>query len=163
MKKHKRKLYILIGAPGSGKSTWAKAQHNAIVLSSDDIRLEQFGSLDCQDKNKEVFQLLHNRLEYYTQYSDLNIIYDATNINQNRRKVIFEKHKSDFEVVAVMFDLPIDKLLENNNKREGLAVVPEHVIRRMVNNLQHPTIDIDCNSTINVYDGVRTVRLTKEY
>ena len=163
MKKYKRKLYILIGAPGSGKSTWAKAQHNAVVLSSDDIRLEQFGTLDCQDKNKEVFQLLHNRLEYYTQYTDSNIIYDATNISQNRRKTIFEKHKSNFEVVVVMFDLSIEKLLENNNKREGLAVVPEHVIRRMVKDMQWPTIGVDCNSIVDVYNGVRTVKLIKEY
>lgn len=163
MKKHKRKLYILIGAPGSGKSTWAKAQPNAIVLSSDDIRIEKFGTLACQNKNKEVFQLLHNRLDYYAQYTDSNIIYDATNINQRRRKAIFEKHKSNFEVVAVMFNLPIDKLLENNNKREGLAVVPEHVIRRMVKDMQLPTIGVDCNSIINVYNGVRIVKLDKEY
>ena len=163
MKKHKRKLYILIGVPGSGKSTWAKAQHNAVVLSSDDIRLEKFGTLDCQEKNKEVFQLLHNRLEYYTQYSDSNIMYDATNINQRRRKAIFEKHKSNFEVVAVVFDLPIDKLLKNNNKREGLAVVPEYVIKRMAKDIQWPTVDVDCNSIIDVYNGVRTVKLDKEY
>lgn len=161
--KRKRKLYILIGAPGSGKSTWAKAQHNAVILSSDDIRLEKFGTLDCQDKNNEVFQLLHNRLDYYAQYTDSNIIYDATNINQRRRKAIFEKHKSDFEVVAVVFDLPIGKLLENNNKREGLAAVPEHVIKRMINNLQWPTIGVDCNSIVDVYNGVRTVKLDKEY
>lgn len=161
--KRKRKIYILIGAPGSGKSTWAKAQSSAIVLSSDDIRLEQFGTLDCQDKNKEVFQLLNYRLEYYVQYADSNIIYDVTNISQRRRKTIFEKYKSDLEVVAVVFDLPIDKLLENNNKREGLAVVPEHVIRRMVKDMQWPTIGVDCNSTIDVYNGVRTIKLTKEY
>ena len=161
--KRKRKLYILIGAPGSGKSTWAKAQPNTVVLSSDDIRIEKFGTLDCQDKNKEVFQLLHNRLEYYTEYSDLNIIYDATNISQRRRKTIFEKYKSDLEVIAVVFNLTIDELLKNNNKREGLAVVPEHVIRRMIKDMQWPTVDIDCNSTIDVYNGVRTVKLNKKY
>lgn len=107
--------------------------------------------------------MLNYRLEYYAQYTDLNIIYDATNISQKRRKAIFEKHKSDFEVVAVVFDLPIDKLLENNNKREGLAVVPEHVVRRMAKDIQWPTVDIDCNSIVDVYNRVRTVRLTKEY
>jgi predicted kinase len=40
------KLVILRGVSGSGKSTWAEAQPNAIIVSRDRIRAGIFGSAD---------------------------------------------------------------------------------------------------------------------
>ena len=56
-------LNILIGIPGSGKTTFAKSKlfENYIYLSSDEIRKELYG-FENQEHNNEVFDLLHKRL-----------------------------------------------------------------------------------------------------
>ena len=58
-------LLMLVGLPGSGKSTYIKNHfnQNLHVHSSDDIREELSGNVNNQDINKEVFELLHKRVK----------------------------------------------------------------------------------------------------
>ena len=44
-------LLMLVGLPGSGKSTYCKTYKNFKVHSSDALREELFGDESCQDKN----------------------------------------------------------------------------------------------------------------
>ena len=59
------KLEILIGLPGSGKSTYAKKEHksnsNSVYLSSDKIREELYGNESVQGSPAEVFTLMQSR------------------------------------------------------------------------------------------------------
>ena len=58
-------LYILIGLPGSGKSTWAAMQKDCIVLSSDEYREKLFGDATDQAHNAEVFNALRKDVVKY--------------------------------------------------------------------------------------------------
>ena len=61
-----RKLIMLVGLPGSGKSTYAKrykeenSTEEVEILSSDTLRKEMFGYL-CQDRNQELFSEMFKR------------------------------------------------------------------------------------------------------
>ena len=48
---------MVVGIPGSGKSTFAEEHknENTIHISSDAIREEIFGDAGCQDDNNRVF------------------------------------------------------------------------------------------------------------
>ena len=59
------KLFMLIGIPGSGKSTASQKLseiYNAPIYSSDDIRKELYGDASVQDNPKKVFDILHKRI-----------------------------------------------------------------------------------------------------
>lgn len=89
-------LFFMVGLPASGKSTYAKElskNYNAIILSSDEIRKELCGDENSQDKNNEVFIVLHRRIKEYLK-SGKNVVYDATNVNSKRRKAFLDELKN---------------------------------------------------------------------
>lgn len=59
-------IYLMIGVPASGKTTWAKEKlkklDNAIYIGSDSIRLELWGNEQDQQHNRETFQEVFNRI-----------------------------------------------------------------------------------------------------
>ncbi len=60
------KLYMMVGLPASGKSTYAQyiaEQENAIIHSSDSLREELFGDVNENSRNDELFRELHNRIK----------------------------------------------------------------------------------------------------
>ena len=65
----KPKLIVMVGLPGSGKSTYAKELIKKgradIILSSDAIREELTGDESNQTVNDKVFKLLYQRMNDY--------------------------------------------------------------------------------------------------
>lgn len=82
------KLEILIGLPGSGKSTYAKEEHesnsNSVYLSSDKIREELYGNESIQGNPVEVFTLMQSRAIEALK-SGRDVFYDATNLTRKDR------------------------------------------------------------------------------
>ena len=77
---------MMVGLPRSGKSTYAKEladEISAVVCSSDAIRQELCGDENLQNKNEDVFRVLHRRIKEYLR-KGTNVIYDATNINSKK-------------------------------------------------------------------------------
>ena len=82
---------MMCGLPGSGKSSNAKALskiYNAIICSSDAIREEVTGSVSNQDKDPEVFKILHDRIKENLSRG-ISVIYDACNISYKKRMALF--------------------------------------------------------------------------
>ena len=137
------KLFMLIGIPGSGKSTAAQKLseiYNAPIYSSDDIRKELYGDASVQDNPKKVFDILHKRIiEGLNKYS--NVIYDATNIYSKYRKEFLESLPIDdarYNICIVLAERP-DVCIKRQSLRE--RQVPEEVIRKMADRLQFPIYD----------------------
>lgn len=131
---------MLCGIPGCGKSTWAennKDKLNAVVHSSDNVRIELLNDVNDQSKNEEVFKILHQRIK-----DDLragkNVIYDATSLNR-RRRIHFlnnELKGIEYEKVCVLFATPWEQCLARNFARE--RQVPEEAMIRMYKNFETP-------------------------
>lgn len=129
-------FYMIIGLPASGKSTYAKElsqKYNCIIHSSDLLRQELFGNINCQENNDALFRELHNRIK-----NDLikgkNVIFDACNISYKKRiNFIKELKKIKCNKIAVFIATPYEKCLENNQKRD--RKVPEYIIERMYKNI----------------------------
>lgn len=134
------KFFMLIGLPGSGKSTYAKKLkeiENANIYSSDAIREELYGSEDVQGDPTEIFSLLHTRVK-----ADLaaqrNVIYDATNIAAKRRiGFLQEINKVSCEKIAIVFATPYAECLRRNAGRD--RQVPEQAIERMYHQFDIPS------------------------
>lgn len=120
-------LYMLVGVPGCGKSTWAAkmASDSLHHYSSDAIRAEIAGDENSQDKNHIVFQEMNKRI-----LSDLkagySCIYDATNMNRKRRMNFLKNIPAGVHKSCVMFLTPPQTVIERDDKRSrsvGASVI----------------------------------------
>lgn len=134
---------IMVGVPGSGKSTIANEYEKLgyKVLSTDKIR-EEFYTVEDQTHNDEVFKILHRRIKDCVE-SNENFVIDATNISvKNRRGLlnsINKKGKDLYNIIAYVMTTPIKMCKERNSSRD--RVVPEDVIDRQVKRFEIPTYE----------------------
>lgn len=159
-------LYVLIGLPGSGKSTWAKnychSHKNCLIVSSDFVRQQLFGDEAKQyDENflKRKYKRTYcemtesekrhigntavfSRVDARTRKllkEGKDVIYDATSISEkSREKIIKSFSDAADKFVAVYFDTPLETCLRQNQKRK--RHVPESVIRSMASRITKPAV-----------------------
>lgn len=143
-----RTVHIMVGIPGSGKTTLAIERFglygDSRYLSSDVIREE----LETND-NAEVFQRMNHELMFELKSGNSrDIYYDATNVSRRRRRGLYINIKAwsrDTEINIIFVSVPLKTAIENNKNRSGKAKVPEDVILRMHRQLQVPRIGVDCD------------------
>ncbi|MEM9541045.1 MAG: polynucleotide kinase-phosphatase [Cyanobacteria bacterium P01_E01_bin.42] len=129
-------LVLLIGASGSGKSTFAKkhfGKHE--VISSDECRGIVSNDENNQDATRDAFELLHYIVSKRLKNGYLTVI-DATNVQVESRKKLI-KLARDYHVlpVAIALDLPEKVCVERNAKRSDRNF-GSHVIRRQKQQLK---------------------------
>ena len=130
-------LNMLIGLPGSGKSTYAnQLRFKYVVHSSDEVRERLYGDESIQHDPDKVFRILHREIK-----NDLSIgkscIYDATNISYKRRMAFLQEIKNiPCRKICTLIATPYEKVLENNQNRD--RKVPSYVIERMYKSFDVP-------------------------
>ena len=142
-------LYILIGIPGCGKSTFAKRfqnEYDTSWISRDKIRFDTIKEdEEYFSHESEVFQKFIDNIIFGLR-NGLNVIADATHINMSsRRKLTYaiDKEFNNYKIVYVIFDTSFDICLARNNAREGRARVPEQVMKNMYKDFRIPRDDED--------------------
>jgi len=131
-------LYILIGIPACGKSTYANSlkNENTIVLSSDQIRKELFGSEKSQINNSLVFSTLYSRAKAFLN-DKKDVIIDSTAINRfERQRILSNFTKQDIKKVAIVFSTPINACIERDRLRN--RCVGEDIISMYANKFEPP-------------------------
>lgn len=124
-------LVVLIGAAGSGKSTFAAHHFDpGEVLSSDAFRAAISGDPADQSVTGAAFGVLHRSLERRLRDGRLVTVVDATNLTrESRRALLARAATADVPAVAIVLDLPADVVLARNASRHD-RVVPDAVVRR---------------------------------
>ena len=131
-------LYILIGAPGCGKSTWAK-EKKALgwsVVSRDEIRYAYLKNDETYfSHEKEVFDTFVNALAASV-LSNKNTVADATNLNESSRTKLLKAlaarlSPSTYNIIFIYFDTSYTTCFRRNASRQGRAHVPEKELSSM--------------------------------
>ncbi len=135
-------LYILCGAPGSGKSTFAaNLVPNIHWVSRDATRFELVKEEEEYfSHEKEVFNRFVERIVISLQ-TGADTIADATHLNTASRKKLTNAIDSYFElynIIYVIFTASADLCIKRNINRVGREKVPEDVIRKMRASLTIP-------------------------
>ena len=134
------KLVILVGAPAAGKSTWRR-QFKGEVISTDDIRREEFGVQFDPRVEPAVWRLAHRRLARALAEGK-EVCFDATNTTRAQRRPLIRLGREAGAVIqAVVFVKDLQELLEGNAIRPPGSRVPEEVVRTKHAEMELPTVD----------------------
>ncbi|MFI9644877.1 polynucleotide kinase-phosphatase [Streptomyces sp. NPDC052040] len=130
-------LVVLVGASGSGKSTFARRHFKPTeVISSDFCRGLVADDENDQSASRDAFDVLHyiagKRLA-----AGRRTVVDATNVQEDgRRQLIALAREHDVLPVAIVLDIPEEVCAERNAARTDRADMPRRVIRRHIRELR---------------------------
>ena len=129
-------LVVLIGASGSGKSTFAKEHFKPTeILSSDFCRGLVSDNENDQSATKDAFEVLHYIAAKRLAAGKLTVI-DATNVQHESRKPLLElARKYHFLSVAIVLNIPAKLCQERNEIRPNRNFKP-HVVRNQTSQLR---------------------------
>ncbi|MGW3559576.1 polynucleotide kinase-phosphatase [Streptomyces sp. NPDC000963] len=124
-------LVVLVGATGSGKSTFARRHFKPTeVVSSDFCRGLVADDENDQSASRDAFDVLHYIAGKRLAAGRLTVV-DATNVQQEaRRQLVRLARTHDVLPIAIVLDLPEQVCRERNAARPDRAGMPAHVIQR---------------------------------
>jgi predicted kinase len=140
------KVYVLVGVPGSGKSTWIAQQDWARDCSivSTDRWIEMFAR-ELGRTYSEVFDLFMpaavramSAQVALAQQQGRDIVWDQTSVSVVSRAKKFAS-LPDYEHVAVVFATPEPAELTRRLAQRPGKVIPESVVQHMINTFELPT------------------------
>ena len=152
-------LVILIGASGSGKSSFARKHFKATeVLSSDFCRGLVSDDENDQSATKEAFEVLHYIAAKRLAAGKLTVI-DATNVQAEDRKPLLQLAREYHCLpVAITLNLP-EQLCHERNQNRPDRNFGSHVVRRQSEMMRRslPAGSDTHAPTLKVVDGLTLV------
>jgi predicted kinase len=131
------RIVVLVGLPGSGKSTYLE-QLGVVGLSSDAIRQLLADDVSDQTIHARVFATLRFLLRQRLALARPVTYIDATNLTpKERRPYIRIGAAFGCDVEALFFDAPLSLCRERNARRA--RVVPDEALAKMQQRLVAPS------------------------
>lgn len=145
-------LVMLIGAPGSGKSTYIKNDIsidieliNPVVISTDNY-IQEYADKNNMTYNQAFSEYVKTaemrmKLELANAIKDKrDIIWDQTNMSAKSRMNKLNKIPDFYSKAAVVFHCDRETLIERNKNREG-KTIPTAIIDSMLASYDNPTFE----------------------
>lgn len=135
-------MYVPIGASGSGKSTTYASMDDVETFSLDRMRLELYGE-PYEDAFRKSTEDKHFRSACNDRYRDIlrtnkDVFLDNTNTSKKtRRFYITEARNRGYRIVALLFPIQLQTLLDRQRTRED-KTVPDEAVRRQYMGLSLP-------------------------
>lgn len=150
------KLYLMVGVPGSGKTTWISQNFgkDIKVVSTDLIRRQIYGYFPQElkdDLEKMVWDAAIEEVRS-SLYADADTVLDSMALSAKFRSFlihrIFEDKERNVEIIAVFMDTPLEISIKRNRERE--KVVNESTIRMLSKFLEPPSREEGFNRIIQI-------------
>jgi len=142
------KVYVLVGVPGAGKSTWIRDQDWALGLTivSTDNFVEAYAHKQGKTYN-EVFKeymptavdLMTEQVVFAREHGH-TVIWDQTSTTVKSRKKKF-RMLPNYEHIAVVFKTPEPEELARRLASRPGKNIPDHVMRGMIAGWEEPTVE----------------------
>lgn len=143
-------VYVLVGVPGSGKSTWIQNQEWANVKECAIVSTDMWVELEAERVGKtysEIFdeympkalKLMANHVEL-ARDKGMDIIWDQTSTTFASRRRKFNMLPK-YTHIAVIFKTPEPEELARRLASRPGKTIPDHVMRQMIEGFVIPSID----------------------
>ena len=136
----RKKLYIMVGAPGCGKTTYVRthaAPGHSAHISRDVIRFAKLEKGESYfGREKEVYKTFIQQI--IMAFDDCpwvdEVWADATHLTENsRKKLLSNLITVDIDVIPVVIMPELDICLGQNMLRTGRERVPDAIVEKMYN------------------------------
>ncbi len=140
---------MLIGVPGSGKSSWLAKQPidwtNTVIASTDNIiqqRAEDQGKTYSEVFQQEIKSAIAemNKTIRDALAAGHDVIHDQTNLTAKTRESKLAQIPRTYERVAVFFPTPDDHELRKRLASRPGKTIPANVVLGMKSQLEMPTL-----------------------
>ena len=138
--------YILIGFPGSGKSSYIKndfTSNSRFMVASSDDYLEWIASNNnvtydkiFKDFIKEADKHFFETLDYAAS-NEISVVVDRVNTSSKSRKRIIDRLRNTHYIKAILFEIS-ENDLEINLKQRKNKTIPLDVLESFKYNFQYP-------------------------
>lgn len=156
----RKKLYLMCGPAGSGKTTWVREHATPGVsahISRDRIRFKMVKEDEYYfSREKEVYMEFTRQIMKALSCEWVDEVYvDATHLTKKSRESLIGEIDSVcpfFDIIVVAIKPSVEQCLAQNAQRSGREFVPEKVIMNMFSSFEDPwNDDIDYEKVI--YEG----------
>ncbi len=157
--------YMMIGIPGSGKSTYFKellSKNPELKTASSDAYIEKIAkqkgqSYDAvyQDSINHAIKWMNSQIQSFIENKQ-DFVWDQTNLVQSARlKKLKNLISNGYEVTAIVIEIPQEELEKRLNKRvsEGGKTISKKVISDMAASYERPTYN----------EGFKSILLLNEH
>lgn len=142
------KCYILVGVPGSGKSTWiatAPLDWNNTVVASTDNYIEQQAKAENKTYNEVFKYSMPGAVEHMASVvvdavaNGYDIVWDQTSCSKKTRAKKIRMLPDEYEIIAVVFPTPDPAELDRRLKARPGKNIPPEVMKSMIGSFEAPT------------------------
>mgnify|MGYP003630668155 CR=1 FL=1 len=133
--------FLVMGAPGAGKSTYVTEKFRSYyVISCDSIREKKYGYVRSFEIRQKVLQDILLLIELCINLG-VDFVIDTTYFNdKDSRQRLVDLGFSKF-INVIFIDTPLEKCLKNNLKRkQETRVVDESILEMLYGRISFPTI-----------------------
>ena len=157
---NRKKLYLMCGPAGSGKTTWVREHATPGVsahISRDRIRFDMVHPDDYYfSREDDVYAEFCGEIHDALHCPWVEEVYaDATHLTKKAREKLIKNIRVPLETLdirAVAVKPSVEQCLAQNAQRSGRELVPEKVIMNMYSSFEDPWDD-DIEYTEIIYEG----------
>lgn len=149
-------VWMLIGVPAAGKSTWIKNNPKPGVIVSTDDKIAAYAE-HCNKTYDEVFRSYIKHATTLMELDvkkaiadDADIVWDQTNTTRKSRAGKLLKIPSHYRKVAVFFPTPEKEELARRLASRAGKTIPSNIVYSMISMLEPPDLNEGWDQIINV-------------
>lgn len=155
-----KKVYLMCGPAGAGKSTWIRKHATpgtSAHISRDRIRFSMVKEDEYYfSREDEVYMEFTRQIMKAISCEWVDEVYiDATHLTKKSREKLVKEIENvciPFDIIAVAIKPTLEQCLVQNAQRSGRELVPERVIMNMYSSFQDPWDD-DIEYSEVIYEG----------
>jgi predicted kinase len=141
-------FYMLVGLPGSGKSTWAKNTYPSAIIGSSDAFIEDHAKNIGKTYNEVFVEMVKKAQESCNQIvqkafvnNEETVIWDQTNLSIKSRKNRLAFVPKDYKKVAIVVSCSDEKQWKERLDSRPGKTIPFGILETMKRSFQTPTVE----------------------